>query len=1427
MSIASVVPTTVFGARNSARDSFQFLDDQSLVYVAGGNVVVYSPQTRTQKFVPASQRDAVITALCVTRERHYLAVAERTLSTAPTTALTSPDASLADAQANVLNRFDARPAGRAAKSSDAAAPTSSSYSSVHTQGRPVVHIYGLPTFRKRKTISVDEVYPLQDRHPKDLQDVWAVSFSADSKNMAIITADLFLSFWVWEKSRCLGTVIIDATSASTGAGMSASLDASFQSSSRQRRPSPHTGLAGFGWSNAASAATSMNAANVGPAPPPDYLATLAVTVNPHDDECMVVHARSLFRMFRSSDGVLKPVVVTLPVPESEITSFSWLSAVRFILGARGALHIMENGILKSTLPLDASPMGLSPGGPDPALDASTGKPSFHSPSIHVTEASGPVDALVVSGRLVVAAAHGSIYVHERNQRDHVDYLKLVTRTPIPMGHGGTHLSAASAASVAHDHPVTRRVKSLEINSSEECLLVVMDDGACLMFNISVVELAKGDALSSSLCLPSVHMAPITGMDICVRKSLIATASTDRSIRLWNFVSFGSDLCKYFPEEPSCVSFHPSGYYLLAGFPDKLRLMTILPDDLRVIREFPVRGCRECAFARGGHLFAAVQASIISIYDAWTFDLVASLKGHNGRIRSLYWTRGTVGQGLMVGAGAALAAPTGAGATAAGAGGKAALMDLDDARLVSCGADGAVYTWVMRDVLTRQNQAAAANDGGGGSPSGKSSPASRGTGTGDGTTAAATGPRTAAPMKRQNEYILKGVSFASAVDVACTTYAVGSDRVVRAIVDSLVVREVKNASADVTQITASQSGRMMFVGTGAGTVKAVRCPFPPDATSLDAEEIAQEHMAHAAPIAKLRVSFDDRYLVSAADDGCIMVCRITDRESATARANALSAMGGVSTRATSPTGHAADDRSSSPSSVPLVSTATDLGYADEVIVTKSDLEEKTAAIHELRTRLEELKMEHDYQLRLKDMHLQDRIKELTSELTKVIETLKISSVVLRSEKDKEEAKHKDDYQMLVTRNARELRDAENRNNQQLMNEYEKFQTLQDAMRQRQLEWEHQYEAFEGDRMAQMQAMTEHFETLLKTKAQEVLKMQEDMDAQLREFSEHQRQQADDIETEVAQLEAKYEAQLKTEREVSFRFKGENGIMKKKFLTLNKEIEDNKVEMAKLRDNENRLRKIMTAYEREVAGLKHEMLERDKLIQEQERRVYDLKKANQELEKYKFVLDHKIKDLKRQIEPREDKIADMRAQILDTNAALGERRKHELAMRQAERDLQEALAQANATAAVHHRRAQALVHLVKQIQTDLTLAVDYIQDPSLLKRAVQTMHARHCAGMEPAPTKPPSPRDDELKRQEAALRKTIRDLKAAVQRQANEFRLEHFVHVKENKALIAEIRQLQQIKASLPLIHVKNGSLTRSENTLGSQTSYMSDSQTFVV
>ena len=60
-------------------------------------------------------------------------------------------------------------------------------------------------------------------------------------------------------------------------------------------------------------------------------------------------------------------------------------------------------------------------------------------------------------------------------------------------------------------------------------------------------------------------------------------------------------------------------------------------------------------------------------------------------------------------------------------------------------------------------------------------------------------------------------------------------------------------------------------------------------------------------------------------------------------------------------------------------------AEEVLITKSELDERRSKMHELENQVNELTMHTEYQLRLKDLHMQEKIKELTDKFNAELET----------------------------------------------------------------------------------------------------------------------------------------------------------------------------------------------------------------------------------------------------------------------------------------------------------------------------------------------------------------------------------------------------------------------------------------------------------
>ena len=136
--------------------------------------------------------------------------------------------------------------------------------------------------------------------------------------------------------------------------------------------------------------------------------------------------------------------------------------------------------------------------------------------------------------------------------------------------------------------------------------------------------------------PVVKSAAINGMDVCVWKPLLATCGRDQTVRLWNYEEKTVELTKRFKDEPLSLALHPSGLFVVVGFTDKVRLMSVLMDDLRVVKEVAVKGCRECRFAAGGHVFALAHQSNVLVVDFYTCAVKFTLRGHQQAVRTLRW-----------------------------------------------------------------------------------------------------------------------------------------------------------------------------------------------------------------------------------------------------------------------------------------------------------------------------------------------------------------------------------------------------------------------------------------------------------------------------------------------------------------------------------------------------------------------------------------------------------------------------------------------------------------------------------------------------------------------------------------------------------------------------------------------------------------------
>ncbi|KAK7907413.1 hypothetical protein WMY93_016025 [Mugilogobius chulae] len=437
---------------------------------------------------------------------------------------------------------------------------------------------------------------------------------------------------------------------------------------------------------------------------------------------------------------------------------------------------------------------------------------------------------------------------------------------------------------------SQEIHSLCISPAEETIVISTDRGQLYSATLSSTHKNKEGEAHFEFLNQSFHSKPITGLSACLRKPIVATCSLDRSVRIWNYENKSLELYKEFQEEAYSVALHPTGHLILVGFSDKLRLMNLIVDDIRTFKEFAVRGCRECAFSHGGHMFAAVSGNVISVYSVTSFENIINLKGHNGKVRGIEWGP-------------------------------------DDKRL-----------WNIQ-----------------------------------------TG-------KRESESVVKtcsytGMSFSSDYK---TIIAVGTDHMLKEIQDCQVLREVPADEVAHSAVAVSRTGRV----------------YP-----LPTQKEWVMFQAHCAPVTKMIITLDEQFLVTVSEDGCLLISKIIDKEGRRLKTNRQ------------------------------------IIHTEEVLVTKSDLEEKNQTMLELKMRLEEMQMENEYQLRLKDINYNEKIKALSESFTQQIESLEKTQQALKSEMEKQEFEYHENSAEVLEKHSKEVKELEKSYSQKLIVEHERFMDLQ--------------------------------------------------------------------------------------------------------------------------------------------------------------------------------------------------------------------------------------------------------------------------------------------------------------------------------------------------------------------------------------------------
>ncbi|NWQ73156.1 CFA57 protein, partial [Columbina picui] len=615
-------------------------------------------------------------------------------------------------------------------------------------------------------------------------------------------------------------------------------------------------------------------------------------------------------------------------------------------------------------------------------------------------------------------------------------------------------------------------------------------------------------------------------------------------------------------------------------------------------------------------------------------------------------------------------------------------------------------------------------------------------------------------ERESECVLKSCIYSSIAPSsdAKIIFAVGSDRTLKEISESSIQNEVSAFGVVYTAVAVSHSGHMVFVGTSLGTIRTMKYPLP-------LTKDYNEYQAHAGAVTKMSITNDDLFLLTASEDGSIFVWKLNDKG------------GGI------------------------LKWEKEFEYAEEVLIMRSDIEEKSQALIDLQIRVEELQTENDYQLRLKDMYCNEKIKKLEDNFTQEINSLKNKYQILHAEKEKEDLQHQLQLSELQNKHAREVQQLESENNLKLLMENEKYQELQVKSQKMQEQYERQLHNSEESKSRTVKELTEDYEGKLKELSLLLEEAREDMRLQLQAHEEIKKQIEEDEDQEILEMKIKYERQLMEEKESNLQLKGEIGVMNKRLNSLQKELKERNKDIEDMKLEQQKLQGIIKSLEKDISALKTEIQERADTIQDKEKDIYDLKKKNQELEKFKFVLDYRIEEFKKQIVSRENDIKTMKEQICEMEGELERFRKETTQLKLNITQMQQKLKATDHEMHRERQKKQNMEVLVNRFKTDLHNCVGFIQDSKKLKDGIRELYTKYVQQPDEVETEAAEiDMQQEYMRQREYLERNLAALKKKVVKDREIHQAAYLHIIQENVSLIKEINNLrQELKVAHTQIH----------------------------
>lgn len=479
-----------------------------------------------------------------------------------------------------------------------------------------------------------------------------------------------------------------------------------------------------------------------------------------------------------------------------------------------------------------------------------------------------------------------------------------------------------------------------------------------------------------------------------------------------------------------------------------------------------------------------------------------------------------------------------------------------------------------------------------------------------------------------------------------------------------------------QMAITRNAKLLFVGMGGkkqpGTVKCYKHPL-----SLGE---CTDVQAHSKSVKAMRITVDDRYLLTAGKDGCIAVYRINERESIEIRRGPR------------------------------------FPYGNEILTDRQQLATIQKELDGMTAKNKSLATSKTSEQEIVLSGLQqdlERINSLARQRQETYESLKatrsIKIVALSAEHDEQKKK-------LMQTESNEIDQLKRKHLEKLANKSTVFSRLSiELERVQKLQEEERRKLLESDEL-EIARLRKEYDAQINLVLESIKQKNKELESKIDKQTQIMEQMKKDHETEVGLEESEHDRKVREENKLLTKARGDYQTNSNRIDECRRHVEELSRDIKELKDLMDRTGREKESITAEIRSLNRVMSEKSKAIATFEHEIYLYKKKVQNLEKFKFVLDYKIKEKKREITPCQKEVEERREKAAKKDEKLKKFNKLNIFLGYRLKELEET--RKVLLSEIVNNREKLRKHIVrrKEMFDNLTHCVQLIHMPDKLREAV---------------------------------------------------------------------------------------------------------------